>query len=90
MLKPFASHFGNAEARKEFVDRMVDTRNYLTHYDPKLAERAAQGIAIYYLTAKLQALFQLHLLAMIGISEERIEQLIATNRKIRHRLGFDS
>jgi hypothetical protein len=88
MLKPFAAHFGNAEARKEFVDRMVDTRNYLTHYDPALAERAAHGVDIYYLTAKLEALFQLHLLTMIGISRERIEHLIASNRKTRHRLGF--
>lgn len=89
MLKPFASHFGNAEARKEFVDRVVDTRNYLTHYDSALAERAAHGVAIYHLTAKLEALFQLHLLTMVGISQERVERLLASNQKLRHRLGLD-
>lgn len=89
MLKPFASHFGNADARKEFIDRVVDTRNFLTHYDPALTERAAHGVAIYYLTAKLEAIFQLHLLAMVGISQERIERLLASNQKLRHRLGLD-
>lgn len=89
MLKPFASHFGNAEVRKEFVEKVVDTRNYLTHYDPALAERAAHGIAIYHLSEKLEALFQLHLLTMVGISQERIDRLLASNRKLRYRLGLD-
>jgi hypothetical protein len=89
MLKPFVSHFGNADVRKKFVDRVVDTRNYLTHYDPALAARAEQGVAIYYLTAKLEALFQLQLLAMVGISQERVERLLASNNKLRHRLGLD-
>ena len=89
MIKPFAGHLGNAEARKEFVDRVVDTRNYLTHYDPTLAARAAHGVAIYHLTAKLEALFQLHLLTMVGISQERIERLLASNQKLRHRLGLE-
>lgn len=89
MIKPFASHFGNAEVRKEFVDRVADTRNYLTHYDPDLAGRAAHGVAIYHLTEKLEALFQLQLLMMVGISQERIDRLLASNQKLRHRLGLD-
>jgi len=89
MLKPFATQFGNADARKQFVDGVVNTRNYLTHYDSTLADRAAQGAAIHRLTAKLEALFQLHLLAMVGISQERIEHLLAENQKLRHRLGLD-
>lgn len=88
MIKPFASCFGNAESRKAFVDKVVDTRNYLTHYDPALADRAAHGVEIYHLTAKLEALFQLHLLAMIGISQDRIEQLLVVNHKLRYRLGL--
>lgn len=90
MLKPFASHFGTADARKDFVDKVADTRNFLTHYDPKLAERAAHGLDIYYLTCRLEALFQLHLLTMIGISPERIEHLLKTNEKLRWNLHPES
>ncbi|MBY4870741.1 hypothetical protein K6W76_30310 [Burkholderia anthina] len=88
MLKPFAGHFGNADARKKFVDRAVDTRNYLTHYDPRLAERAAHGVEIYYLTAKLEALFQLQLLSMVGVTDAQIAALVTSNQKLRHRLGM--
>lgn len=89
MLKPFAKHFGNADARKEFVDKMVDTRNYLTHYDPALAARAARRDELRPLVSKLEALFQLHLLQLVGIDTAWIEKLIISNRKLRWRLGLD-
>ncbi|WP_313223347.1 HEPN domain-containing protein [Pseudoxanthomonas mexicana] len=88
MLKPFSSHFGNAEVRKDLVDRVVDTRNYLTHYDPSLAERAATGRELYELTSKLRALFQLHLLVLVGIETRTIERIITSNRHLRYRLGL--
>lgn len=88
MLKPFSGHFGNVEARKKLIDMAVDTRNYLTHYDPTLAERAAQGAKIYYLTAKLEVLFQFQLLSMVGVTHEKIAALVASNQKLRFRLGI--
>jgi hypothetical protein len=89
LLKPFTIHFGNAEARKGFVDKMVDTRNYLTHYDPALAARAAKRGDLLPLVSKLEALFQLHLLLLVGIDQSRIDALIASNRKLRWRLGME-
>lgn len=89
MLKPFASHFGSADARKDFVSKMVDTRNYLTHYDPALATRAARRDELRPLVSKLEALFQLHLSLLVGIDATRIEKMIASNRKLRWRLGLD-
>lgn len=89
LLKPFISHFGNAEARKGFVDNVVDTRNYLTHYDPALAVRAAQRGDLLPLLSKLEALFQLHLLLLVGIDQPRINALVASNRKLRWRLGME-
>ncbi|WP_329955164.1 HEPN domain-containing protein [Xanthomonas albilineans] len=89
LLKPFTSHFGNAEERKVLVDNMVDTRNYLTHYDPALAARAAQRIDLLKLVYKLEALFQLHLLLLVGIDQSRINALVASNLKLRQRLGME-
>lgn len=90
MLKPFASHFGNAEVRKMLVENVVDTRNYLTHYDPALAARATRGRELFPLISKLQALFQLHLLLLLEIEQKRIEKLIASNRKLRYRMGLNT
>lgn len=89
MLKPFASTFGNAEARKVLVENIVDTRNYLTHYDPGLAARATRGSELLPLTSKLQALFQLHLLLLLEIDQGHIDKLIASNRQLRYRMGLD-
>lgn len=88
LIKPFSRHFGNAQARKGLVDKMVDTRNYLTHYDPALAARAARRDDLLPLISKLEALFQLHLLLLVGIDESRISALVASNRKLRWRLGM--
>lgn len=89
LLKPFTRHFGNAKARKGLVDKMVDTRNYLTHYDPALAAHAAQRGDLLPLVSKLEALFQLHLLLLVGIDQSRIDALVASNRKLRWRLGAE-
>jgi len=89
MLKPFASRFGNAKVRKALIDKVVDTQNYLTHYDPDLATRSAQGRELLPLTFKLQALFQLHLLLLVEIDSPRIDSLIASNRKLRYQMGLD-
>lgn len=89
MLKPFVSHFGSAKFRTALIDKVVDTRNYLTHYDPDLATRSARGRELLPLTFKLQALFQLHLLLLVEIDQARIDKLIASNRKLRYQLGLD-
>ena len=67
---------------------MVDTRNYLTHYDPALAARAAKHGDLLPLVSKLEALFQLHLPLLVGIDQSRIDALVASNRKLRWRLGM--
>lgn len=89
MLEPFEKYFGSVTARKRFVRKMVDTRNYLTHYDPALAARAAHRTDLLPLVSKLEALFQLHLLLLVGIGQARIEKLIESNRELRWRLGWE-
>ena len=79
---------GAQKREKGSWKKMVDTRNYLTHYDPALAVRAAQRADLLPLVSKLEALFQLHLLLLVGIDQERIDNLVASNRKLRWRLGL--
>lgn len=56
-----------------FIDNVVDTRNYLTHYDKDLKERAASGNAIFHLTQELKMLLEICLLSELGFSSEEIE-----------------
>ena len=56
-----------------FIEQAVDTRNYLTHYDKDLKERAASGIGIFHLTYKLKMLLEICLLRELGFSSEEIK-----------------
>ncbi len=87
MLYPFRSHFGSSKSRDRFIENVAATRNYLTHYNPELEGRAVGGTELFRLGLKLQALFQLHVLKLLGIEMERIEEIIRTNRSLRYRMG---
>ena len=56
-----------------FIDKVADTRNYLTHYDKDLKERAASGIDIFHLTHELKMLLEICLLRELGFSSEEIK-----------------
>lgn len=56
-----------------FIDKVADTRNYLTHYDKDLKERAASGIDIFHLTHELKMLLEVCLMRELGFSSEEIE-----------------
>ena len=77
MIEPFAQLFGDTKQQKSFINQVVNTRNYLTHYDLNLESHAAQGRDLWRLTKRLEALFQLHTLKFIGMdimaSEQGIE-----------------
>ena len=76
LVAPFREWFGNSESREAFVGKVVDTRNYLTHYDQGLACRAAGGQDLYDLCEKLDALIQLNLLKAIGFSDDAIRLVV--------------
>lgn len=86
MLEPFEILYGGAKERKYFIGKVIDTRNYLTHYDPKLAQQAASGEALWKLCMKLEALFQLHFLRLIGLDAEFIRQLANENHALRSKV----
>jgi len=65
--------------RKDFVDKVVDTRNYLTHYDPKKEKKAAKRLELYKLTETLSYVVQVCLLTESGISTKRCAELLSKN-----------
>ncbi|MEM2888041.1 MAG: hypothetical protein QXI71_02715 [Candidatus Bathyarchaeia archaeon] len=59
-----------------FISKVVDTRNYLTHYDEKLKEKAAQGQELYDLAKKLEKLLKMCILKELGFAQDKIKKLI--------------
>lgn len=75
MIDPFKDFFGSNGQRKLLVNSVVDTRNYLTHFDERLADRVARGEKLWQLCMRLEALLQLFLLRLIGLDHESIGQI---------------
>ncbi len=68
--------------RNAFVEKATDTRNYLTHYDPELREKAAtNGAELYELGKKLCAILDALLLEEIGFEQDQIREMLRKNSK---------
>ena len=89
MLESFKDLFGNSKRRNAFIGKVVDTRNYFTHYDSSLESKAAGGTDLWNLSMKLEALFQLHFLRLIGIDANAIKSIVNENQNLRYKLGLE-
>ena len=86
MIGPFEHLFGNNGQQRALINKVVVTRNYLTHYDSSLEGQAAKGQDLRELTARLKALFQLHLLKLIGFDTGSIERALQGGSNLRRLL----
>ena len=85
VIKPFKGVIGNEEKRDKLIDEIVNTRNYLTHYNPEKESKAVKDEDLLPLCLKMELLFQLHFLQLIGFSREEIDSLLADSIPIRRR-----
>jgi len=60
-----------------FVNKVVYTRNYLTHYDKNLREKAVDGKQLYYVTQQLKIIIVICLLSELGFNFKEIKNLLA-------------
>lgn len=84
----FSGYFGEPKAQKAFIDQVVTTRNYFTHYNEHLAKGAAHGQALWELCSKLEALYQLQLMKEIGFSDAMITGIVKENWSLRAKLNL--
>ncbi|MBE3100128.1 MAG: hypothetical protein IMZ44_23665 [Planctomycetes bacterium] len=63
--------------RKGFAGVACNTRNYLTHYDPKLKDKAANGWDLWQLVYGTQLLVDIGLLHEFGVDRDKIPELAA-------------
>ena len=87
LLEPLERWFGDEGKCRAFVNIVCDTRNYLTHYDEATTGKRATGLdELFELCGRLEALFQLHLLNLIGFDDSAIDSIVQENRGLRRRL----
>ena len=86
IVKPFKDIIGNKTKRNNLINRILNTRNYLTHYDLSLESEAVKGEELGALCLKMELLFQLHILKFIGFSREQIDSIVANCPQIRWKL----
>ena len=90
MVDPFKCFFNNKKKRESFVNKVTNTRNYLTHYDSELETEVSVEVEdLWKLCLKLEALFQLHLLRLIGMDLESIKSIVNENHALRNKLGLE-
>lgn len=87
VMKPFQEKLGNSSNREKLLQQIVDTRNYFTHYDVTLKDKAAQGEELWRLCEELEALFQLHFLKLIGLSDEEINTIVSKSYLLKTKLS---
>ncbi|MGE4398706.1 MAG: HEPN domain-containing protein [Campylobacterales bacterium] len=85
-IEPFGKYIGSNSCRKKLIKKIVDTRNYLTHYDEALKEKAASGGELWILCIKMEAIFQLHFLKVIGFTEEEIDSVAKNSHPLKRKL----
>lgn len=77
IIEPFKEYFGNNEQRQKLIKKIVDTRNFLTHYDKSLIDKSANsGRELYILYYKMEIILQLNFLHMIGFTSEDIKNIV--------------
>lgn len=86
IIEPFKTHFGSNKERKELITSIVNTRNYLTHYEDSLKEYSAKGGDLWILCLRMEAIFNLHFLKMLGFTDEEINQIIKTGTSLQEKL----
>ena len=91
LIEPFQELFGISSERKSFVNKVIDLRNYWTHYDQDLedVEKSVTTEELWELCLKLEALFQLHFLKLVGMDIEVIRSIAQKNVALQRKLGFE-
>jgi hypothetical protein len=76
--------FGSSKKeRLGFVGKVVDTRNYLTHYDEGKKEAAAVGRELYELTERLKSVLEACLLREVGFEGDHLKEVLSRRRRFR-------
>lgn len=86
IIEPFKEMLGNNKQRNKLIRAIVDTRNYLTHYDESLEPVVVTGKDLWKLCLKMEAIFQLHLLQVLGFTEAEVKSVFTNSHELQQKL----
>lgn len=69
--------------KDDFITNSVNTRNYLTHYNPELKNKSVKGEELLFIINKLKLMTELCLLAEIGFSLNDMNRMYSKYEKKR-------
>ena len=67
---------GNKKEQKKFIRSVVDTRNFLTHFDKKSEAKGVKGFGLSILIEKIKIIIKTCLLEEIGMNNSEIEAIL--------------
>ena len=74
-------------ALPDFIQKIIDTRNYYTHYDASKLVRSFSEEELFFVNAELLALLQFHVLRLLGFDRkmlrERVIKAVMLNNMMR-------
>lgn len=73
----------------KFIYKVVATRNYLTHYNESLAEKAFKPNQLAHVIRKLRMILVFILLQEMGMDKESIGAFMTKNDQVRQNFYFD-
>jgi ApeA N-terminal domain 1 len=88
IVEPFKDVVGTKDEQSKIISKIVDTRNYLTHYDESLKLKAADGQGLLSLCYKIESIFQLHFLQVLGFTQEEIKSVLANSYPLQEKLNL--
>ncbi|WP_350616958.1 HEPN domain-containing protein [Pseudomonas sp. HY7a-MNA-CIBAN-0227] len=87
LVKPFKSKLGNSRATDSTIRKIVDTRNYLTHYDESKKGIMSDHLKLWQLCQKLEVIIELNILALLQFSETDIDLICKPPHSLSQKLS---
>ncbi|ARR51774.1 hypothetical protein ETN89_19945 (plasmid) [Photobacterium damselae subsp. damselae] len=90
IIEPFKDKLGDKKNRKKILRQIVDTRNYLTHYNEDLKNNYANGADLWNLCQKMEVIFQLHFLKVLGFNNQEIDSVVENCHPLKNKINIDN
>jgi len=87
IIEPFKDKLGSSKERNQLLRKIVDTRNYLTLYSEILKDSAADPEDLWSLCQKMEVIYQLHFLKVVGFSNEEIENVVENCYPLKQKIN---
>ena len=86
IIEPFKDHLGTSKERNKLLRKIVNTRNYLTHYSESLEGESSTGRDLWVLCLKMEVIFNLHFLNVVGFTYEEVNGVVENCYPLKRKL----